>query len=285
MSDTRVNYVSENWPGMLETRYELNESFHVEQTPFQAMELVESKMFGKMLVLDGMVQTTEKDEFVYHEMMTHVPMIAHGEPRKVLIIGGGDGGILREVLRHKSVEKATMVEIDGRVVEFSKEYLPTISDGAFDDSRTDLVIDDGAKFVATTDEKYDVVIVDSSDPIGPATVLFCKEFLENCALCMAERSVMSRQSGSTWMQPDEMPEGVKMLSGIFKYATGYLYSVPTYVGGLFASTYSSQEVDYNIDLPTLEKRYEPLAGLTRYYSPGVHFGAFQLPGYVKERLQ
>ena len=281
----RIEYARENWPDILDVCYELNDSFCSEQTPFQAMKLVETKRFGRMLLLDGKVQTTEKDEFIYHEMMSHVPIILHGAARKVLIIGGGDGGILRETLRHPGVEKVTMVEIDERVIEFSRRHLPSISNGAFEDPRAEVVIDDGAKFVAAAKEKYDVVIVDSPDPIGPATVLFTKEFYLNVANCMAQCGIMTRQCGSTWMQPDELPAAYDIGKSIFTHNTAYVFAVPTYIGGLFCSLLCSNGTDYkNVNLATLEKRFETINGQTDYYNPGVHFGAFALPGYVKEKL-
>ncbi len=281
-----TKWVEEVWPDQLSTRYEVADALHDEQTPFQAMRIVESKMFGRMLMLDGMVQTTEKDEFIYHEMMTHVPIIAHGDARKVLIIGGGDGGILREALRHDSVEKAVMVEIDQGVIDFSKRLLPTISDGAFDDPRAEIIIGDGAKFVAETQEKFDVIIVDSPDPIGPAKALFAPEFHANVAKCLTERGIMTKQNGSTWMQPGELPEAFEMIRPLYKYNAAYLFAVPTYVGGLFASLFCSQGTDpAGLDIVTLQARFNGLNDRTRYYNPGVHFGAFQLPGYVKEKLQ
>src|SRR5690606_23586133 len=137
------------------------------KTEHQRIRVFENARFGRVLTLDGIVQTTEGDEFIYHEMLAHVPILAHGSARRVLIIGGGDGGMAREVLRHRSVERVTMVEIDAGVVEFAKKYLPNLSAGAFDDPRLDLVIADGAAYVAETDERFDVIIVDSTDPIGP----------------------------------------------------------------------------------------------------------------------
>ena len=279
------NWVVEYWDCGFSGGYEVVDELHGEETPFQNMKFVNSKMYGKMLLLDGFVQTTEKDEFVYHEMMTHMPMICHGKPENVLIIGGGDGGILREVLRYESVKSAVMVEIDQRVIDFSKSYLPTISNGAFDDPRTELVIDDGAEYVKNTDRKFDVVIVDSSDPIGPATVLFTSEFYQNIANILTENGYMSRQSGSSWGQPQELAEAYKLVSSIFEYPSAYVFSVPTYIGGLFTSLLCSRGSDPQaIELSELTRRAAHLEGVTKYYNPGVHFGAMQLPGYIKERV-
>ncbi len=286
MSEQQNNkWVVETWDCGFSGGYEIIDELHGEETPFQNMRFVNSRMYGKMLLLDGVVQTTEKDEFVYHEMMTHVPVICHGNAKNVLIIGGGDGGILREVLRHPSVEKAVMVEIDQRVIDFSKEYLPTISDGAFDDPRSELVIADGAEYVKNTDKKFDVVIVDSSDPIGPATVLFTSEFYQNIANILTENGFMSRQSGSTWGQPAELAEAYKLVSSIFEYPSAYAFSVPTYIGGLFSSLLCSRGTDpHAIELAEITRRASHLEGVTKYYNPGVHFGSLQLPGYIKERV-
>ena len=150
------------------------------KSEFQRIDVFESPEFGRFLVLDGYMMLTEKDEFIYHEMLTHVPILAHGAARRVLIIGGGDGGMLREVAKHKSVERITMVEIDGTVVDMCKEFLPNHSQGAFDDPRLNLVIDDGMRFVATTEERFDVIISDSTDPIGPGEVLFSENFYQAC---------------------------------------------------------------------------------------------------------
>ncbi len=278
-------WVVESWECGFSGGYEILSELQGEETPFQNMQLVQSKMFGKMLLLDGKVQATEKDEFIYHEMMTHVPMVSHGSPRRVLIIGGGDGGILREVLRYSSVEQAVMVEIDQRVIDFSSKYLPTISDGAFDDPRTRLVIADGAQYVATTQERFDVVIVDSSDPIGPATVLFTSEFYRNIANILSADGIMSRQSGSSWSQPEELAEAYKLVSGMFEHTGAYVFTLPTYIGGLFTSLLCSKGADpAGLDMNELSIRARHLQGVTRYYNPGVHFGSLQLPGYIKDRL-
>ncbi|MCL4144200.1 UNVERIFIED_CONTAM: hypothetical protein GTU68_039063 [Idotea baltica] len=155
---------------------EEGEVFYDSATDHQRLRVFENAKFGRVLTLDGVVQTTTADEFIYHEMLAHVPILAHGAAKRVLIVGGGDGGMAREVLRHTSVDHVTMVEIDAGVVDFSKEYLPSLSNGAFDDPRLELVIADGAAFVSETDQRFDVMIVDSTDPIGPGEVLFTDTF-------------------------------------------------------------------------------------------------------------
>ena len=165
------------------------------ETEHQHLVLFENKLFGKVLMLDGATQVTTRDEFIYHEMMTHVPVLAHGRAREVLIIGGGDCGIAEEVLKHKLVERLTQVEIDASVVEFSKEHFPEFTGPVLADPRFDLVIDDGMKFVAGTDRRFDVIIVDSTDPQGPGAVLFTYDFYAACKRCMAAGGIMVTQNG------------------------------------------------------------------------------------------
>lgn len=268
------------------TRYAVRRSLHKEKTPFQNMNLVDSARFGKMLILDGVVQTTEKDEFIYHEMMSHIPMFAHPKPANVLIIGGGDGGILREVLKHKTVKKATLVEIDKRVIDFSIKSLPTISSGSFNDKRASIVIDDGSQFVKKTKEKYDVVIVDSSDPIGPATVLYTKQFYQDLSRCLGAKGVLIRQCGSTFMQPEELRESSTLLKKIYKYNAPYVFAVPTYWGGFFTATFSSQGIDpLRTTERSIAKRFSSLKMKTGYYNPELHGASFKVPQYVKELVK
>ncbi len=173
------------------------------ETDHQRIKVFENGTFGRILTLDDVVQTTEGDNFVYHEMLTHVPILAHGAAKRVLIIGGGDGGMAREVLRHTSVNHVTMVEIDAGVVEFSKKYLPTLSQGAFDDPRLELVIKDGAVFMRETEQTYDVIIVDSTDPIGPGEVLFTDTFYGHAQRALTENGILVTQNGVPFMQGDE----------------------------------------------------------------------------------
>ncbi|MFW6303487.1 MAG: polyamine aminopropyltransferase [Candidatus Sumerlaeota bacterium] len=266
-------------------RYRIERVLAETTTPFQHVELVESERFGKMLWLDNVVQCTEADEFVYHEMMVHVPLLAHPAPRRVLIIGGGDGGALREVLRHPEVERAVMVEIDRQVVDFCREHLPSLSRGAFDDPRVELVYDDGAKFVRETGETFDVVIVDSSDPIGPAQVLFTRDFYADIARCLSDNGILVRQTGSIFLQPEEQVQAMIRLGEVFLHNALYLFDVPTYVGGHFSAAFSSMRIDpTRADIDELSKRMERLEGPTRYYSPALHQAAFCLPEYLRRRL-
>ncbi len=251
---------------------------------YQKILLFENKSLGRVLALDGIVQTTEKDEFIYHEMIVHVPMMSHPNPRRVLIIGGGDGGAAEEVLKYKSVERVVMVDIDGEVVELAKKYLRKICKRAFEDKRLELIIDDGVKYVANTEEKFDVVIVDSPDPIGPGKVLFTKRFYQSIYRVLDKVGVMSRQSGSTFFQGNELPQAVRLLRQVFPLNDVYLTAVPTYIGGLFSFVLSGKGLKAWPSLKVLEKRFAQAGIKTDYYTPEVHKASFVLPVYVARAI-
>jgi len=251
------------------------------KTGFQDMKIFQTPAHGRLLLLDGTIQTTEKDEFIYHEMLTHPLLLAHPNPEKVLIIGAGDGGILREVLKHP-VKEAAMVEIDGDVIEFSKKYLPSLSKGAFDDPRARIIIDDGAKFVRETKEKFDVVIVDSPDPIGCAKVLFSKKFYRDIYNCMSADGMMIRQAGSTMYQFDELIENYRLLKRIFPITIVELAAIPTYVGGFFSLLIGSKKIHPGRPMRTVRSRYRKLKLKTKYYNPEIHVTSQALPNFVKE---
>ena len=264
-------------------RFLVTRTLFKQTTEFQELAILETEAFGRILTLDGVCQTTEKDEFFYHEMMTHLPILAHGQVRKVLIIGGGDGGILREVLQHKSVEKATMVEIDPAVIELTKKYIPSIPGKAFEDPRTDLIIGDGVKFVAETDERYDVVIVDSTDPDGPAEVLFGADFYSSCKRCLTERGVMVTQNGVPFMQRDEFTTTYKRLKPLFPDAGFYFAPVPTYIGGMMSLAWASLDpANRQQTRDTIAQRFAAQNFPTQYYTPDIHVAAFAVPAYLQK---
>lgn len=242
-------------------------------TEHQRLKLFENKKFGRVLTLDDVVQTTQNDEFVYHEMLTHVPLFAHGDAKNVLIIGGGDGGIAREVLKHP-VETVTMIEIDAGVVEFSKKYLPTISDGAFDDERLKVIIEDGARYMRENQNNYDVIIVDSTDPIGPGEVLFTDTFYGNAQRALGDKGILVTQNGVPFMQPNELSQTLRAFKALFKHYGCYLAHVPSYAGGAMALGFASQ-TDYR------GKKKECHLDL-KYYNSDVHASAFSLPNYIRK---
>lgn len=261
----------------------VDEMLYDSNTEHQRLKVFQNGTFGRILTLDDVVQTTEGDNFIYHEMMTHVPILAHGAAKRVLIIGGGDGGMAREALRHASVEHVTMVEIDGGVVDFSKEYLPMLSNGAFDDPRLDLVINDGAAFMRETDQHYDVIIVDSTDPIGPGEVLFTNTFYGHAARALTDDGIIVTQNGVPFMQGDELTGTMRAFKALFADHSCYLASIPTYAGGPMAFGFGSHsKAARNVTLADLEKRFAAAGIETDYYTPEVHKGAFALPGYVKK---
>lgn len=251
------------------------------RSKYQNVGVFESGRFGRVLALDGVVQCTEGDEFVYHEMLTHLPILAHGKVESVLIIGGGDGGILEEVLKHRSVKRATMVEIDGEVIEVAKKYLPKICGKAFSDKRTNLIVGDGAAYVAETKNRYDLVIVDRPDPVGPATVLFSEGFYRNCRRVMKPGAILVAQNGVPHMQGPELTEAIKLFQKIWAESGSYLAVVPTYVCGFMSMTWACDRDITDVDPRQVFARFDKakLPAL-RYYNPEIHFAAFALPNFV-----
>ncbi len=266
-------------------RFRMEKMLHEVRTEHQHLVIFQNPRMGRVMALDGVIQTTEADEFIYHEMLTHVPILAHGRAKRVLIIGGGDGGMLREVAKHATVEHITMVEIDGTVVEMCKEYLPNHSKGAFDDSRLNLVIDDGMRFVANTEEKFDVIISDSTDPIGPGEVLFSENFYQACHRCLNEGGILVTQNGTPFMQLSEVQTTAGRMNGLFADWHFYQAAVPTYIGGAMTFAWGSTDSQHRkISLETLRQRFAGSGIVTRYYNPEVHIGAFALPQYVLQAI-
>jgi len=259
-------------------------SFYDSATDHQRLRVFENPTFGRVMTLDGVVQVTEADNFIYHEMLTHVPILAHGAVRRVLIIGGGDGGMAREVLKHPGIDRVTMVEIDATVVEFCKSHLPAISAGAFDDPRLDLVIADGAAFMADGGDSYDVVIVDSTDPEGPGAVLFTAAFYADAKARLAPGGILVTQNGVPFLQGDELTGTMRAFRTLFSDVTCYLATVPTYAGGPMAFGWGTDGPARAVDLATLQARFGAAGIATDYYTPEVHLGAFALPPYVSRLI-
>lgn len=281
-----ATWITEALHGSFRSSYRADRVLFDTETGQQRLVLVDNPIFGRMLSLDGVTQVTQRDEFIYHEMLTHVPMLAHGQARSVLIIGGGDGGILREVLRHPGVERATMVEIDAGVVDFSREWLPTVSNGAFDDPRLNLVIADGAAFVLESQDHFDVVIIDSTDPIGPGEVLFTDSFYGHVQRLLNPGGVVVTQNGVPFLQGDELAGTMRAFRTLFQVATCYLVTVPTYVGGAMALGLGTDNTDMlNVPEAELATRLAKLDFAPGYYTPAVHRGAFALPRYVEKLVE
>ncbi|MBV0912264.1 polyamine aminopropyltransferase [Anianabacter salinae] len=253
------------------------------ETAHQRLRVFENPTFGRVLTLDGVVQVTEGDNAIYHEMLTHVPILAHGAVRRVLIIGGGDGGMAREVLRHAGVEHVTMVEIDAGVVAFSKDYLPGVSQGAFDDPRLDLVIADGAEFMKTA-AGFDVIIVDSTDPVGPGEVLFTDSFYGHARRALADGGILVTQNGVPFLQGEELTNTMRAFKALFSDWGCYTATVPTYSGGPMAFGWGTDGAARDVDLATLTARFDAAGLAPFYYTPEVHKAAFALPGYIARLL-
>ncbi len=267
--------------------FEITKLVYRERTAHQDLIIFETPTYGRVLALDSIIQVTERDEYVYHEMLTHVPILAHGRARRVLIIGGGDGGILRETLRHKTVERVTMVELDRSVIDMCLEHMPSIPRKAFKDRRTELVIADGARYVAETDERFDVIIVDSTDPIGPGEVLFTDSFYRDCHRCLTPGGVLVNQNGVPFMQPDEITMTYRRRKKSFADVGFYVAAVPSYYGGLMALGWASDDPKLRrVAAATIAKRCAA-SGLVRtgYYTPAIHHAAFALPAFVLPRMR
>jgi spermidine synthase len=256
------------------------------QTEHQHLVLFEHGFFGKVLMLDGATQVTSKDEFIYHEMMTHVPILAHGNAREVLIVGGGDCGIAEEVLKHKTVRRLTQVEIDASVVEFSKEHFPEFTGPVLSDRRFDLVIDDGMNYVTKTDRRFDVIIVDSTDPQGPGKVLFSERFYRACRRCMNAGGVMVTQNGVPILQSDELVTGIRKFRKLFADGACYVAAIPTYVGGHMAMGWASDNPKLRaLAVATIAGRYKRAGSFpTKYWTPEVHVAAFALPRFIADKV-
>lgn len=258
------------------------------QSEFQDIVIFESFSHGRVMVLDGAIQITEADEFVYQEMLTHVPLLAHGAAETVLIIGAGDGGVLRRVLQHRGVKRAVMVEIDGEVIRLSKEFLPSIAGDAWNDPRAEVIVGDGIDYVKrAADATFDAIIVDSTDPIGVGEVLFTDEFYANCARILSPRGLVVNQCGVPAMQADELRDTTLRRAKFFPHVTAYVAAVPTYVGGFMTLGWSAKDATL-AQVPTAEiRRRAELAGIlgiTRYWTPEIHTGAFHLPPYISMHL-
>ncbi len=265
--------------------FEISHVLFEEQSEFQHLIIFETPLFGRVMALDGIIQTTQKDEFIYHEMLCHVPLFAHPDPKRVLIVGGGDGGCLREVLKHNCLEQVTQVEIDQAVIDLCKEYLPEHSSGAFEHEKTNIVITDGLDYVKSCHQKFDVIISDSTDPQGPGEALFTTEFYQHAKHCLTPNGIIVTQNGVPFMQFDEVKTTQQRLGDLFDDQTFFLAGVPTYVGGQMTLAWATNDSSLReVTLETLNQRYLERDMSTRYYTPELHQAAFVLPRYIQESL-
>ncbi len=259
--------------------YKIKETIHTEKTEYQDLAIIDTYEFGRMLVLDGIVQTTIKDEFVYHEMISHIPLYTHKKPKKVLVVGGGDGGAIREILKHPSVEKVVLCEIDKRVVDLSIEYLPEISCG-LKDPRAEVFIGDGIKYVLEHKNEFDVIIVDSTDPFGAAEGLFNVNFYKSLYECLTEDGIFVAQTETPFYLPHVVKKVYTDILNVFPVTRMFMAAIPTYPGVYWSFTMGSKkydplEIDIN-NIPDLD---------TKYYHKELHKSCFVLPKYVKDLIE
>lgn len=274
-------YVEEKMDDKYALKFKVNKVLFSGKSPFQTVDVVETELLGKMLLNDGLIMVTEKDEFVYHDMIAHVPMFTHPNPKKVLVIGGGDGGTAREVLRHKGVERCVMVEIDEMVVNACKEHIPQTS-SALNDPRLELIIGDGIKFVKETNEKFDIILVDSTDPIGPAEPLFNVSFYQDIEKCLSDDGLVISQGESPFYLDEMQKKLLGIKKEVFPITSIYNFSNLTYPGGLWSFTVGSKKYhpvkDFN------PARVDESGLKFEYYNKQIHTGAFAIPTFMRQNL-
>ena len=261
----------------------INRQLHCEQSEYQRIDVFESPEFGRFLTLDGLMMLTEKDEFIYHEMITHVAMASDPDIKNVLVIGAGDGGTVRELTRYETIENIDMVEIDERVVEVSREFLP-VTACKLDDPRVHIFYDDGLRFVRRKENCYDLIIVDSTDPFGPGEGLFTSEFYGNCYNALTEKGILVNQHESPYYSDDAkaMQRAHKRIREFFKICRVYQVHIPTYPSGHWLFGFASKAID---PLGADVDKWNDLGIKTRYYNTELHKGCFAIPNYVKELLE
>lgn len=262
----------------------VNRQLYSSQSEFQRIDIFESPDFGRFLVLDGYMMLTERDEFIYHEMMTHVPMSVHPDARRILIVGGGDGGAARELLKYDAVERIDLVEIDEEVVRAGREFLPFTA-SSLDDPRVHLYFEDGLKFVRGENDAYDLIIVDSTDPFGPGEGLFTKEFYGNCFKALHSNGIMVNQHESPFYENDALAvkRAHKRIVQSFDTSMVYQAHIPTYPSGHWLFGFSTKKYHPLHDFRGPE--WKRLKIKTRYYNTQLHLGAFALPNYVEDLLK
>ncbi len=283
MTDLKINlWVTETHKGITALSFRIRRTLFSEQSPYQAVDVVETAGHGRMLLNDGLVMLSERDEFIYHEMISHVPLFAHPDPKNVLIIGGGDGGTAREVLKHKNIEKVVMVEIDKAVVDACRKHIPSVA-SSFDDPRLELIIADGVAFAKKTTMNFDIAIIDSTDPIGPAEPLFNEAFYASIARLLTEDGIMVTQAESPFYDTETQVDMLKRQKPYFKRLHLYLFPTLTYPGGLWSFGFASKNPQpaMNID----SKRVRNSGIVTKYYTPAIHKAAFVLPPFIEKNLK
>lgn len=274
-------WFSELWTDDIKFSIRIRNKLYSSQTKFQKLDFYDSYELGRFFTLDDIMMANEKDEFIYHEMMIHTPMSINPSIKRVLVIGGGDGGSVRELTKYQSIEKIDMVEIDEEVVRKCQEFLP-ITSSKLTDERVTLLFQDGLKYVKEADKQYDLIVVDSTDPIGPGEGLFTMEFYQNCYRILNEDGILVNQHESPYFEKTkiEMKRAHKKIKSLFKIATVYQAFIPTYPSGHWLFGYASKK-----HLPNFNANVELLESFKlKYYNKDIHYASFVLPNYVKEEL-
>ena len=277
---------SQDWDQTTRLSIQVTRHLHAEKSPFQQIDFFESETYGRFFTLDGLMMVNEKDEFVYHEMISHVAMATNPNIKKVLVIGGGDGGTSREILRYKSIEHVDMVEIDERVVRLCQEYLPVTAGHLDKDPRIKLQFTDGFQFVVDTKDKtYDLILVDSTDPIGPGEGLFSRAFYENCFRILTDDGILVNQHESPYYEfhTHGMKRAHLRLKELFPIVRVYQYHMPTYPSGHWLFGFASKKYDPLEDQN--KDWWEALNMETKYYNSDIHRGAFMLPNFVIDKMK
>ena len=273
-------WVEEKYKNYLTLRYGIKKILYSQKSEFQHIQIVETKGFGRMLLNDNIVMVSERDEFVYHEMIAHVPLFVHPHPKNVLIIGGGDGGTVREALRHSGVKNCTLVEIDGLVIEACKKFLPQTS-SKLNDERVTIHVADGAKYVQETSKRFDVVLVDSTDPLGPSLPLFGSDFYQNIHRILNDDGIVVSQCESPFLEKDMQLSIIKILHNYFPIVSIYNYTNLTYGGGMWSFSLASKKYH-----PVKNYEAQKAQGWNfHYYNSDIHTAAFTLPSFMKQALK
>lgn len=275
-------YYREITPGGYGIAIKAGKVLFSEQSPFQKVEVFETESkLGRVLTLDDLMMTTEGDEYHYHEMIAHIPMMQHPNPKTVLVIGGGDGGTIREVMKHKTVEKAVLCEIDGMVIDACRKYLPTIS-CELDNPKVEILVQDAIEYIKDKKDMFDIILIDSTDPMGPGEGLFTEEFYTNVKNSLKKGGIMAAQSESPFTNKEEIKKMYNLLKKVFPNVSTYTSNIPTYPGGYWAWAFCSVDVKpleyYN------DERAAEIIPTCKIYNKEYHNARFALPNYLKELL-
>ncbi len=275
-------WIEETFKDIVGCRLKVKQVLFSGKSEYQTVSVVDTVGHGRVLLNDGCIMLTERDEFVYHEMMSHVPLWVHPNPKKVLVIGGGDGGTAREVIKHPSVEQCVVVEIDRMVVEACQQYLPKTAD-AFSHPNVQLQIADGVEFVKTCTDHFDVILIDSTDPIGPSEPLFGLAFYQAIFQRLTPNGIVVSQGESPWYCQDTQMSLLTILNALFEYTALYNFHNLSYPGGLWSFTFASNGLNpiQNFD----RARYDLMSLDLQYYNADVHQAAFALPSFIKNNLK